>query len=127
MTTQFYEDKRDKVAARLLRKRGVDMLVRNEAGEVDDESGEVTYGDPEDHDSYGVFKIIDEKLWKFIDITTQSREVVLAAEPFAKEDPEFVPKIGHLLIVGTQEFKIIGVIPVSPANITILYRLFVTL
>ena len=121
----FYEDKRDKTAFRLLQRRGASMTVRNENGIIDDETGMVEYGVDDDHSTVGVFKNIDEKLWKHETVTSESREVVVSAKPFAEETPEFVPAIGHVLVFGTREFKILGVLPISPAGITIVYRLLV--
>ena len=101
------------------------MIVRDENGVVDEETGLITEGGNQDHSTVGVFKLIDEKLWKHETVTTESREAVLSAKSFSEETPEFIPQIGHLLVAGTREFKILGVIPVSPAGITIVYRLFV--
>lgn len=109
-------------AALLLRKSGMDMALRVKTpGEYDPVTGYETGAVLTDHACVGILTnpFVSQRESFFANSRILEGDKVAVIGPNVTVRPE----PGHVLVVGDEEWQVVGVISIAPANVAIIYKL----
>jgi len=113
----FYEDLRDGVVERNVSKYGMAMTLKVADANVHDPiTGAVTLGTVKNYAVMGL--LYPQKKGQNKDVLTKTARAGLSPSGLT-----VVPTTSHRLVIGIQEFEIMGVHPLAPGGVTVWYDL----